>query len=170
MKKLLALVLALICLLGLVGCDPGVRYADVDALLRDTVKIELVYYENTKPKLRNVHDENTSTFNFDKTTFIATLDESRFEDVINDIGSGYMTDWARTLNEPIGKTMILYQRNGNMVVLFGCEYNGGIGGTKYFGHCNIYDKDGKLVEYLGDIGHEYVDYLQETYFEDNESQ
>ena len=50
MKKVWIIAFVLICLLGLVGCDPGTNMIDGDELVRNTVKIELVDYENLNPK------------------------------------------------------------------------------------------------------------------------
>ena len=166
-KKLLIIMSVLTCLLALVGCDPGWNMLDENELLSNTTKIELVNYENTKPKLKRIRGKNTSTFDFSKATYIATLDESSFEAVIKDIAEQELLVFGRTLNEPIGKTMVLYQDNGNMVVLFGCIYKNEKIGTRYYGYCNIYDENGKFVDYLGDINYDYVDELETKYFEGN---
>ena len=44
--------------------------------------------------------------------------------------------------------------------------NGGYtnGRKKSYGQCNIYDENGKLVEYLGDINTGFVAELEERYF------
>ncbi len=164
MKRALIIVFVLTCLLGLVGCDPGTRRIDGDELLKNTVKIELYNYENTNPKLRNQNGKKSPIFDFDKATFIAELDESHFEDVIKDIAEQECLVFERVLNEPIGKTMILYQENGNMVVLFSCVYKNGKKLTRYYGECNIFDENGAFLEHIGRIGSDYVDMLESTYF------
>ena len=85
MKKILIIVLILTCLLGLIGCDPAVHYLSKGELLANTVKIELYNYENKKPILSDVNSWRKPKFDFNKATFIATLDESYFEDIITDI-------------------------------------------------------------------------------------
>ena len=167
MKKALIIILALICLLGLVGCDPGVKTLDRGELLENTVKIELYYYENTDPKRINLNSKKTPSFDFSKATFIAALEESHFEDVVKDIAEQECLVFPRILNEPIGKTMILYQANGNMVVLFGCVYKEENAPTKYYGECNVFDENGVFVEHIGNIGSDYVDTLESRYFNDN---
>ena len=165
MKRVLIIVLVLTCLLGLVGCDPGMNTIDGDELFKNTVKIELFNYENTSPKLYKLNGKKLPIFDFSKATFIAELDESHFEDVIKDIANqGYLV-FGRVLNEPIGKTMILYQENGNMVVLFSCVYKNGKKGTRYYGECNIFDKNGMFIENIGDVDSDYVDTLESIYFD-----
>lgn len=169
MKRALMIVLVLTCLLELVGCDPGTNTIDGDELLKNTVKIELFNYENTNPKLRNLNGKNSPIFDFSKTTFIATLDETYFEDVINDIAGQECFVYGNALNEPIGKTMVLYQESGNMVVLFSCVYTDGKKLTKYFGECNIFDENGMFIEHVGRIGSDYVDMLESAYFGNSDS-
>ena len=125
MKRALIIVLVSTCLLGLVGCDPGMTTIDGDELLKNTVKIELYNYENTSPKLYELNSEKLPIFDFSKATFIAELDKSHFEDMIKDIAKLECLVFGSALNEPVGKTMILYQENGNMVVLFSCVYKNG---------------------------------------------
>ena len=166
MKKGFVIVLVLACLLGLVACDPGHIHIDEQELLHNTVKIELYNYENTSPKhipLRK--NSSIPNFDFNKATLIAALEDSRFEDVITDIADQIFMAYAKTLNEPIGKTIVLYQANGNMVVIFGCTYENSIGIKRYYGQGSIYDENGVFVEYIGVIHSDYVDYLESEYFE-----
>ena len=164
MKKMLAALLALACLLGLTACDPGWARVDGEELLSNTVKIQLVEYENTAPKYYRLGRKQQACFDFDQTTLLAELDEFGFEDLINDIASYDLMVFDMALNEPIGKTLILYQSNGNMIVLFGGVHQYDNGRKKIFGQCNVYDETGKLVDYLGDISSNYVDELAERYF------
>ena len=167
MKKALIIMLALICLLGLVGCDPGVKTLDEGELLENTVKIELFYYENTNPELINLNSKKTPSFDFSKATFIAALDESLFEDVVKDIAKQECLIFGNALNEPIGKAIILYQNNGNMIVLCSCVYKKENAPTKYYGECNIFDENGMFIEHIGRVGSDYVDTLEAQYFENN---
>ena len=164
MKKMLAALLALACLLGLTACDPGWARVDGEELLTNTVKIELAAYENNDPKLFQMGWKKRSCFDFEKTTVLAALDESCFEEIINDIASHDMMVFDRALNEPIGKTLILYQSDGNMIVLFGGVHENDNGRKKSYGQCNVYDENGKLVEYLGDIHTGFVAELEDRYF------
>ena len=165
MKRVLSIAFVLICLLGLVGCDPGWDEIDGDELLENTVKIALFDYENTNPKLLKLHRKKKPVFDFSKATFVAELDESHFEDVIKDMDGRQCLLFGNALNEPIGKTMVLYQESGNMVVLFGCVYKDGNQPTKYYGECNIFDENGMFIEQIGSIPSDYIDSLEAKYFE-----
>ena len=149
MKRTWIIVFVLICLLGLVGCDPGWSTIDGDELLEHTVKIELYDYENTNPKLLKRNRRKKPVFDFDKATFIAELEESRFEDLIMDMDGYECLLFGNALNEPIGKTLVLYQDNGNMVVLFSCVYKKEHKATKYYGECIIFDENGVFIEHIG---------------------
>ena len=144
MKKTLSVICVLFYLSFLVSCDPGENYLDKDALLANTVKIELYDYKNENPKLLNVDWGETPKFDFKKATLIATLDESRFEDILNDIAGEYLL-FGTALNEPMGKTLVLHQKNGNMIVLFGCTYTNEYDKTYYYGDCYLFDKNGALL-------------------------
>ena len=174
MKKLIALALifvfVLTCMCVFTGCDPATHTLNVDELLVKTVKIELVNYANDNPKLiHNLDGKEKPTFDFNKATPIATLDDSKFEEVINDLGKyGYLYR-NRTLNEPVGKTLILHHSNGNMLVVFGCVYENEKGSTYYYDGCIMFDKDGKYIEYIGDFGYVGMEKIETKYFGTSES-
>ena len=165
MKKALVILLVLICFLGLVGCDPGTNHLDKKQLLQNTTKIELYQYENENPKLIRIGARKKPVFDFNKATLIATLDDSHVKEVVEDIAKHEMLVFGRTLNEPIGKTMVLHQSNGNMLVMYGCIYKKENSPTKYYGMCDLFDENGTFVEYLGDIDSSYVNLLESKYFE-----
>ena len=164
MKKIPVVVLVLVCLLGLVGCDPGARMLDGDELLHTTVKIELVHYENVNPKLVRLNSRrNAPVFDFSKVTPIATLEEARFEEILMDVTKNELLMFNRTLNEPIGKTLILHQDDGSMIVMYGCVYEKENGSRRYYGGCDIFDENGKFVEYLGNVNNLSMDTLALKY-------
>ena len=169
MKKALIIVLVLTCLFGLVACDPGVSYLNKDELLANTVKIELVYYENKNPELLNIRRTRGEKphFDFNKATVMATLDESHFKDLLNEVTDTRYTFYGTSLNEPMGKTLILYQSNGNMIVLFGCVYTNEKNITFYYGDCFVFDENGVFVEYIGDVGYLFLDEVESSYFQNN---
>ena len=174
MKKIIAIALSLFsiltCLCVFTGCDPGINTLNADELLANTVKIELVYYENENPTIiKNLDGKKKPIFDFSKVTPIATLDETKIEDVINDLGNYSYDYWNRTLNEPIGKTLILHQINGDMLVFFGCIYESEKDGTFYHDGCIMFDKDGKYIEYIGDFGYLAMEQIETKYFSTSET-
>ena len=168
MKKRMIIVFVLICMLGLVACDPGANRLHKDELLANTVKIELYNYENENPKLLRIGAKETPRFDFTKATLMATLDESRFEDIIEDVAEDDYLVFGTALNEPMGKTLVLFQNNGNMIVLFGCTYTNEENKTFYYGDCYVFDNNGVFVEHVGDVGQLFGDWVESTYFQNNQ--
>lgn len=168
MKKRLIIMMVLICMLGLVACDPGVNHLNKDELLANTVKIELYCYENENPKILRIGAKEMPHFDYTKATLISTLDESRFEDIIEDVVAYDYRVVRTALNEPMGKTLVLSQNNGNMIVLFGCTYTNEKCKTFYYGDCCVFDNNGVFVEYVGDVGQLFGDWVESTYFQNNQ--
>lgn len=165
MKKRWIAVFVLACLMMLPGCDPGTKTLDGKALFSNTVRVELYQYDNPSPANLRIGGKKTAVFDFSHATLLGTLDESQYEDLAKEI-TGYETLlFGRVLNEPIGKTLVLHQSDGNMVVFYGCVYRNRWGGTRYYGECNIYDENGMFVSNLGDIESDFVDKLEVKYFD-----
>ncbi len=166
-KKTLIILLVLTCLFGLVSCDPGVNNLYRDDLLANTVKIELVHYENENPELIPINAKNPH-FDINKATLIAALDETHFEDILSDVTEIDYLVYGTVLNEPMGKTLVLYQSNGNMIVLYGCVYTNEKDETFYYGDCYVFDENGVFVENIGSVGHLFADEMEATYFAKNQ--
>ena len=111
MKKMLAALLALACLLGLTACDPGWARVDGEELLSNTVKIQLVEYENTAPKYYRMGRKQQACFDFDQTTLLAELDEFGFEDLINDIASYDLMVFNKNVYDAIINVAEVLNRN-----------------------------------------------------------
>ena len=165
MKKALVVVLVLSCLLLLVGCDPAQGYLHKDELIANTVRIDLVEYKNESPRILNLRwGKQKPSFDLNNATFIATLDEAYFEAFLDEITAYAYHNYSNALNEPMGKTVILYQENGNMIVLFGCPYTNEQGETWYYGDCYIFDESGVFAEYIGKVGYLFGDQVASEYF------
>ncbi len=164
MRKIIIAVLVFICLLGLTACDPGVRNLDRDELLANTVKIELFNYENEKPDLLRLAGKKKPSFDFSKAVLIGELEEAHFEAVINEVAECDYFVFGKALNEPMGKTLVLYQNNGDMIVLFGCLYKNEKGRNFYYGDCCVFDENGVFVDHIGDVGHLFTEELESRYF------
>ena len=168
MKKFLSFIVCMILsLFCFSGCDPGRNYINAEETIANTVKIELVDYKNENPKFLKLKKEEKPKFDFSKATLIATLDNSQFENIINDMSKMMLLMDSRALNEPIGKTIILYQQNGDMIVLYDSVYTNDKGNVFYYRGCTRFDKNGVFIEYLGDIGTDLFNSLETTYFNNN---
>ena len=165
MRKFLSFIVCMILsLFCFAACDPGFNDIDAEETIANTVKIELVDYKNENPKLLKLKKEEKPKFDFSKATLIATLDDSQFENIINDMSKILLLMYPRALNEPIGKTIILYQQNGDMIVLYDSVYTNNKGNVFYYSGCTKFDKNGVFIEYLGDIGSDLFNSLLSTYF------
>ena len=163
MRKFLSFIVCMILsLFCFAGCDPAFNGINAEKTLATTVKIELVDYKNENPKLLKLRKEEKPKFDFSKATLIATLDDSQFENIINDMSKIILLMYPRALNEPIGKTIILYQQNGDMIVFYSNVYTDSKG---YYDGCTKFDKNGVFIEYLGDIdSYNLFNSLLSTYF------
>ena len=152
MRKLfLAIACIWCCLFGFTACDPGRNHINAEETIAHTVKIELVYYENTAPKLLKLKGAQKPKFDFNKATLLETLDENQFENIITESSALLLLLYNRTTNEPIGKTIIFHQDNGDMLVLYYSIFTNAKQDTFYYGDCVRFNKDGEFIEYLGDI-------------------
>jgi hypothetical protein len=153
------MILSLFCF---AGCDPIFHGIDAEKTLATTVKIELVDYKNENPKFLKLKKKEKPKFDFSKATLIATLDDSQFENIINDMSKITLLMFSRALNEPIGKTIILYQQNGDMIVFYSTVDTDS---KDYYDGCTKFDKNGVFIEYLGDIdSYNLFTSLLSTYF------
>jgi len=167
MKKAVSFICVLCCLLFLIGCDPSVKRIDKDELFANTVNIELYDYDNEDPQLLRINGRKKPRFDFTKATLIAPLNESLFEDLLSDIAEDKYLLFGTALNEPMGKTLVLHQSNGNMIVLFGCAYTNEKNKTHYYGDCYVFDQKGTFIEHIGDVTHLFSDWVESAYFQNN---
>ena len=167
MKKILVIVLVFTFILALVACDPGSNTLNKDELLRNTVKIELFEYQNETPKFLNVFGKNKPHFDFGNATLIASLDEAYFEDLINELASKEFLVFGTALNEPMGKTLVLHQSDGNMYALISCTFKNLVGYTYYYGYCYLFDANGDFVDYIGSADYLLGKEIASKYFQKN---
>lgn len=118
MRKFI-LVFMIIVLLPIVltGCDPATYYFDSNALIANTIKIELVECKNDKPEMIEVNEENITSFDYNNVELLDSLDKSQFESFIMELSSIAFHLENFSVNKPIGKTLVLHQKNGDMIVL-----------------------------------------------------
>ena len=113
---LTSIILTLIVLTGCVS-DPVTYYFDSDDLIANTVKIELVECENEKPQMIEINEKNTTNFDYNTVEVIDDLDHRQFESFIVKLSSITFHKENFSVNKPIGKALILHQKNGDMLVL-----------------------------------------------------
>ena len=149
MKKVLLLVFAFVFLFSLMGCDPSFYYFEENYLLENTVKIELYDYQNDSPRIIK-RSEEEPVFDFSKATLIATADETRFEKILTELNSMAYGRYATSANAPVGKTLVLHQKDGTMIVLFGCRAKNEKGRNTFWGNCLLFDENCIFLDYFGE--------------------
>lgn len=118
MKKIILLVLIFVSFI-FAGCvsDPPVYLFDSDELITNTVKIELVECVNDNPEIIKVDDDTITSFDYNSANVLDKLDNIEFENFIIRLSTIRFHIDNRSVNKPIGKTLILHQKSGNMIVL-----------------------------------------------------
>ena len=139
-KLRIAIFAVLVMLFLYYGRNPYDKVMDAEDVRLNTTKIELVYYENPNPRRLDLNFWRKPVFDPDKTTFIASLDKAECEDIIAAITDRSYLYNGLCANEPVAETIILYQNNGNMVVLYNVEE---------FRDCVIFDGNGRYVNCIG---------------------
>ena len=125
-KFILGFIVIVLFSIVLTGCDPATYYFDADVLISNTIKIELVECKNDKPELIEINEKKITSFDYDNVEVIDSLDYSQFESFITKLSSITFHKENYSVNKPIGRTLILHQKNGDMIVL-SCTVIDGIG-------------------------------------------
>lgn len=139
MKKFI-LVIILMVSIFLTGCvsDPETYYFAAADLIANTIKIELVECKNEKLEMIEVNEKSITNFDYNEVEPIDNLDNSQFESFIIELSSITFHKRNYSANKPIGKTLVLHQKNGDMIVL-SCTLVDGRGygfASKFDSNCN----------------------------------
>ena len=118
MKKFSILILTVLFIIGLVGCDPGTCYFFKDSYLDKVERIELVRYKNEDFEMVDA-SETVLKFDHAKVEKIDTLDAQKVEDFLNDFEKIVFHLEQESVNEPTGYCLLWYLKNGNFIV-FSC--------------------------------------------------
>lgn len=112
-------VLLLIVLLSLCGyaVDPPIYHFDADEIINQATKIELVVCENPDPVDVNVKEDTVLLFDFDKVIPIKTLEQEKIDDFAQDLSRITFHREMRSVNAPVGYTLLIYIQNHEMFVL-----------------------------------------------------
>ena len=169
MKKILSLALLFAFLFSFVGCDPTFYYFKDNYLLENTVKIELYDYKNDAPRKIDRREE-MPVFDFSKATLLKTLErpeiellsetpdettgeavaKTPFEELLDFLSTYGYAYYSTCTNEPVGKTIVLHLKDGNMIVFYGCRTKNDKGRKRTFGDCIIFDQNGVFLDYMGE--------------------
>lgn len=112
----------------LVGCvtDPATYYFDADELKGDVIKIELLSLVNEKPKQVTVHDDTILSFNRNDAILVKELDTDEIKSFIEDLSTITFHIGNKSVNSPLGYTIVIYMKNQEIIVL-SCTIVDGVG-------------------------------------------
>lgn len=118
MRKFILIIMVLVSIF-LTGCvsDPETYYFNSTDLIDDIIKIELVECQNDNPVKIKVDANNTPSFDYYNVELIDSLDNGQFESFIIKLSCITFHKESYSVNKPIGKTLVLHQKNGDMIVL-----------------------------------------------------
>ena len=122
--------------------------------------------KNENPKIVFKLDKSNEKpiFDFRKTTLMKALPDLKYVNLMKDVGNKDYLRYNRVLNELMNKILILYQSSGDMIILYDCVYTDDKRSAHYYGECYIFDENGNFIDYVGDVGNYYIDYLESEYF------
>lgn len=128
MKRKTFVILIVVFVSMLVGCvtDPETYYFDADELKGDVTKIELLSLINEKPELVTVHDDTTLSFNRKNVILVKELDNDEIKNFIEDLSTITFHIGNKSVNSPLGYTIVIYMQNQEIIVL-SCTIVDGVG-------------------------------------------
>lgn len=151
MKKIYLILFATIMMVTLVGCvtDPPTYYFNAAELIENVIKIELVDFANEKPDIVIVDDDTMLSINMMDATLIKELDNDKTTGFIEDLSTITFHVENKSVNSPIGYTVIMYMKNQEIVVL-SCTVLDGLG----YSMAAVFTVEGKFVEHIANFADE----------------
>lgn len=150
MKKIYCILLISI-VMSLVGCvtDPPTYYFNAEELIENVIRIELVNFVNEKPEQVIVNDDTTLSFNMVNATLIKELDNEKIKDFIDDLSTITFHIENKSVNSPLGYTIIIYMENQETIVL-SCTVVDGLA----YSMVAVFTVDGSFIEHIAKFADE----------------
>lgn len=144
MKKLLVLIIGFTLLLS-TGCvtDPPRYYFDLDELLDEVVKIELVECKNDNPIMISVNDSSIPGFDLNSIQLIKELPYDRVKDFLQELSTVTFHIENESVNSPVGYAVLIYTKNNEIIVLSCTVLNN-------YGYSMVakFSADGKFINHI----------------------
>ena len=142
-KRMYVISLFIIVLLS--GCvsDPATYYFDANNIINQATQIQLVVCENDNPININVEEDTILFFDIDNIRIIETLETEKIDEFAYELSSITFHIEMKSVNSPVGYTIIIYMENRELIVL-SCTVIGGIG----YGMAAIFLNDGTFVRHI----------------------
>lgn len=151
MKKIYLIFFATIMMMSLAGCvtDPPTYYFNAAELIGNVIKIELVDFVNEKPEIVIVDDSTIPSINMADATLIKELNNEKVNSFIEDLSTITFHVENKSVNSPLGYTVIMYMKNQEIVVL-SCTVVDGLG----YSMVAVFTVEGEFVEHIANFADE----------------
>ncbi len=148
-KRMYVISLFIIVLLS--GCvsDPATYYFDASNIINQATQIQLVVCENDNPTNINVEEDTILFFDIDNIRIIETLETEKIDEFAYELSSITFHIEMKSVNSPVGYTIIIYMENQELIVL-SCTVIGGIA----YGMAAIFLNDGTFVRHIAQFADE----------------
>ena len=143
MKKICVILLCVI--VSLFGCvsDPPTYYFDANNIINQATKIQLVVCENDNPTNINVEEDTVLFFDIDNINIIETLETEKINEFAYELSTITFHGEMRSVNSPVGYTIIIYMQNQELIVL-SCTIISGVA----YGMAAVFSNDGSFVRHI----------------------
>ncbi|MGE4320590.1 MAG: hypothetical protein AB7E61_03965 [Acholeplasmataceae bacterium] len=151
MKKYLILFATMMMMMSLAGCvtDPPTYYFNAAELKENVIKIELVDFVNEKPAIVIVDDNTMLSINMANATLIKELNNEEVNSFIEDLSTITFHVENKSVNSPLGHTVIMYMKNQEIAVL-SCTVVDGLG----YSMAAVFTVEGEFVEHIANFADE----------------
>ncbi len=136
-------IILLFVILSLCGCDPATYHFDASNIIDQATKIQLVLCENDNPINIKVEEDTILFFDIDNIRIIDTLETEKIEEFAYELSTITFHKEMKSVNSPVGYTLIIYMQNQELIVL-SCTVINGIG----YGMAAVFLNDGSFVRHI----------------------
>lgn len=140
--KTIFLLVFIMCLM-LTACDPSPFYFNYDEMIGNVSSIELVEYNNSNPVMVKVKSDTELVFDLKKISSIQILDDSKINDLLNDLSTIIFHIKPESVKEPIGKCLKINLNNKDFIIL-SCTTKG----NRFYPMVAKFNENGKFIEHL----------------------
>lgn len=151
MKKIYLIFFTTIMTMILVGCvtDPPTYYFNAEELIETVIKIEIVDFVNLKPEIVIVDDNTKPSINMANASFIKKLHNEKLNKFIEELSTITFHIKNKSVNSPLGYTVIMYMKNQEMIVL-SCTVVDGLG----YSMNAVFTTEGEFVKHIANFADE----------------
>lgn len=144
MRKYLCMMISVVMMLGTVsGCDPVVYRFDAEQLKQETVRLELIYYENEEPKHTEVTEDMVLVFKQEKARLVQVLEQDKINAFIDEFSMVRFHHRDICAEEPVGYGLRIILQNNHFFII-ACKLTE----RSAYGMVAEFDKDCNFVKHI----------------------